>query len=390
MISTDGIADRRRGMWLMPRKWLMAGLLAAAAGAAFIVVAPRVDAATAVTVTGTTITVTDTDGADVHRLASGETDVDGTVYPERPNLVVKSLASPTVLLDSVLTGSLTISTAVGRIELGGSHAVIHGDLKVSGGMGTDVVWLTGPLLVHGDASFDLKAGLDYLFVSEPFETFGAIEFKGSNRVVLGAPVLAQGDVSFNSKTDTQSTEVSAIDSLQVGGDFSFHSGKRNDSFSVGSSGSALFTHDATFSIGNAAPGETQLLDLGNTIVNGRLNVRAGTGGTNRVLTNAATVVGRSADVRLTGAVNEAELRGTWNSAQLVKYAGGGGSDAIGFLVEAPNAKVVVNTSTGDDSMTLNAVDSDLGVLVANFGGGTDVLDLGGFVLPPGSTVKNVP
>jgi hypothetical protein len=374
----------------MMRKSFTVGLLAGVTGATFAIFAPRTDAATAVTVSGTTLTVTDTDGADVHRLASGETDVDGTTYPDRPNLVVKSLASPTVLLDSTLTGNLTISTAVGSIELGGSHAVIYGDLEVSGGMLDDVVSLSGPLLVHGDASFDLKGGVDYLFVQEPFETFGEIEVKGANGVVLGAPVLAQGDVSFNSKTDTEPTNLSVIDSLQVGGDFSFFSGRLTDSFSVGSGGSALFTRGATFNVGSAAPGETQLLDLGNTIVNGRLKVLAGTGGTNRVLTNAATVVGRSADVKLTGAANEAEFRGTWSSAQLVKYTGGGGVDDISFLVDAPNAKVVVNTAAGDDSMTLNATGSDLGVLVANFGGGTDALDLGGFVLPPGSTVKNVP
>lgn len=93
----------------MTRKSFTAGLIAAVTGATFAIVAPRVDAATAVTVSGTTITVTDTDGADVHRLASGETVVDGVVYPDRPNLVVKSLASPTVLLDSTLTGNLTIS-----------------------------------------------------------------------------------------------------------------------------------------------------------------------------------------------------------------------------------------------------------------------------------------
>jgi hypothetical protein len=364
-----------------------------------LVTASAVPAAAGFTVStqGKTTTVTQTDPSTLYvsRTASGDLQVsDGgpvAVYPPAKNLVVRGASSGarsflTLVLDSRLPGSLTLDLpGANEVTVRGGQATVAGTLKVRGGDAPHVIQLGvagAPVTIEGNAIITLGSGLDRLSFDAAGTVLGALTLKGVNSLV--APSLqVGGNLLLNAKREDHPLLIRSGD-LIVGKSFTVMTGAGDDILQI--DGGSVGRH-ATIELGGGTG--MQVINLLFDSIVGKVRTRMGHSAASSFILGIPTVVEGSLDMRSEADLNEVLLLGKVEGIA-VEYAGGAGIDRVILGVGAPQATVALDLGAGDDQLTLDARSLQMLRLDVEFGDGTDVFNQGGYVLPSGSQITNLP
>jgi hypothetical protein len=236
--------------------------------------------------------------------------------------------------------------------------------------------------IQRDAKLDLRGG-DHLLDFEYSSTIlGSLTAKGVNQL-RGNEFSVGGNLTVDVKRESQGV-ILAGNGMTVGKSLTVLSGRGGDEIRL--NGGAV-GRNATFRLGDGTDRNT-LLHPWLTTVGGNLAASLGSGAEGEFWLNG-TVKG-SVKVTSRAAQSRIYFHGSVQGTS-IKYTGGPGQDYVEMKCAAPDATATLEIDSGDDTLVLDGT-SNLALrrVDVDFGNGNDTLIDAGFMLPPGSDVRNLP
>jgi hypothetical protein len=322
--------------------------------------------------------------------ASGTVSVDDTGDANPPtvastvgydSLSVKLNAADTTLVTydilSTRTGSVTLdvdNVASRELFLAGGYT-IGGNLKVVGGKGAlNVAAPVDPVLVDGNATFVGGKSLDSLDLAivPGSIILGRLTTTKFNTVLIGPGDTIGGNLTFNDAGDAN-TNVLDLSDTEVGGNFSYVGGSRNDTI-VFDGTTAHVEGKVTVNFGSQLAGDTSFFvqNSGSTsIIDGDVRVTGGKLGSDDVVLQGT--LNGNIQLNLGNGANLGVIEGTFHGST-IRYSGGSGVDTVGLLLLAGSSAPKFNASlgAGNDTMQFGGA-VDPAYAYVNFGSGVDTL-----------------
>ena len=269
--------------------------------------------------------------------------LDTFTFVDAVNLTVVMLPNTadrlSVAIDILLPGNLTLDLGDGvrDASLTGALNEMGGNLLVTSGAGSQQVLLTdggAPVLIHGDAHFDMGAGFDFLLdnggvitVDGDLSMVGVNRFEYSLVVGLPGPPITGGNVTIDMSTEEVESFVVSTGGGIIQGDLNYFGGIDVDH--VEWAPETIGEVNIDLGIANPFFGDPQNADITGT-VHGDITIVAG-------------------DANLG---NEINLVGVF-TGNIISYTGGNTVDVVNYSMVGVQADSFFILGGGDDTFVLN-------------------------------------
>lgn len=306
---------------------------------------------------------------------------DGTVEIAPVNDIRVTLLSNTdsdlfIDYDNAFAGDTIIELKNGdrNVRFVGTNNSIGGFLRIdSGSIGDQNIFLAvnSDLNVGESAVINLRGGIDMIDDGANNLTIGKNLIMRSVNTFRNENTLnITGNLTMNTRFDNEASVLDNNGIMNIGGNLSYFGGNKADRVFLQNT-----DIDGVLNIDLGSGDGTQIADFtGNTSM-GRMRVFGGnTIGTNRVLTDAATVVDTDVVVNFSNsnAKNVVTLLGNYGGTY-GSFRGGSGIDLFTFGATANDMHFVTRMGANNDRFTL-ASSAILMSTLLDFGSGNDIFD----------------